>query len=665
MNAPYLRMQNDQDQMCRNCHRTRDVISHTAGSHPVNISYSSSASAKAKIADGSLLATPVQTPTAIPGKYSQAKLVNGMVLCSTCHGTHGTDSRSSTFDIVTSITFRPLSASKGYLLRVDAYGKTVNDVNICTNCHAKKKNHNLGGKNGTKPAQCNDCHSGHVEYDPAAVGDELLKNNNLIRRYLQYSSVGRKSKRIFYRYTGATTKEFTNASGKGVCQGCHYLPNSGADDHFTPGGTFPNIPSPDRLDCKTCHSHTQTSGSFSYGASSNCLSACHGWPPVNNNTTGVGSRTAGYVGYDESTTPHGSHAVGGATYYNFVCEQCHKGATMPQTPSTTQSYYREVFINTTGAGIYSGIRTTPTYSATLNLTPSPCNNVYCHSRGNSGTLLWKTGQNNITWGEGKKDSIIGLAGATRCNTCHDTAMATGSHTKHLVVGFGYGCVMCHATTVSDNTTLRDAAKQQVGSHVNGVRNVEFNDVSPAVGTTCATIACHSNGKGAAPVQLPVWGTATTGACGDCHQTKQFGNISSAAHNVSAHLSTALDDQCVRCHTYNGETAAPHVNGTINVNYSGAGSCAVNACHGTITAPTWTASYTGKDVCTKCHGTLSTTAELTANRYRMAPSLPAGTDTGNVSANPKTGAHQTHLRYTNNFSNYSTVDYRCRSCHGIT
>lgn len=652
--APYLRMANDQDQMCRNCHRTRDITDHKLGSHPVNISYTS-ASAKAKIAAGTLLATPAQVQTAIPGKYSKVKLVNGKVVCSTCHGTHGTDSRSSTFDIVTSLTFRPLSASRGYLLRVDAYGKTVNDLNICTNCHAQKKNHNLGGKNGTTPVQCNDCHSGHVEYDPAAVGDELIKNNNLVRRYLQYSTAGRPSKRVFYRYTGATTKEYYNAAKKGVCQSCHNPPN----DHYvggTPAGAFPDA---GHLNCNSCHTHTETSGSFSYGVGSNCLSACHGYPPVNNNTSGPGSRTAGYIGYDETTTPHASHSGGGTSYYNFVCNQCHKGYTMPQSPSTTQSFYREVFINTTGAGIYSGA--TATYSATLTTSPSTCNNVYCHSRGNG---TWKAGQNNVQWGNNTINTIIGLAGATRCNTCHDTAMATGAHARHLLGGFGYGCVNCHDTTVSDNTTLRDAAKQQVGSHVNGIKNVEFNDVSPAVGTTCANIACHSNGKGAAPIQVPVWGTPTTGQCGDCHQTKQFGNISSAAHNVSAHLSTAVDDQCVRCHSYNGETAAPHVDGTINVNYGGTG-CAINACHGTITAPTWTAAYTGKDTCTKCHGTLSTTAELTANRYLMAPSLPAGTDTGNVSADPKTGAHQTHLRYLNGFSNYSTVDYRCRSCHGIT
>lgn len=654
---PYLRYPNDKDQMCLNCHRSRNTKDHKLGTHPVNISYTS-ASAKAKIADGTLLATPVVTPTTTPGQVSQVKLINGMVVCSTCHGVHNTDSRSSTFDPFSSThTFGQLSSSAGYLLRVDAYGKTVNDVNICTNCHAKKKNHNLGGKNGTKPVQCNDCHSGHVEYDPAAVGAETTPNSNLVRRYLQYSTIGRPSKRIFYRYTGSL-REFTNASGKGVCQGCHYLPNAGGDDHFAGGGTFPNIPSPDRKNCTSCHQHAASTGAFSYSAGSNCLSACHGWPPVNNNTSGAGSRTSGYVGYDESKTPHGAHAAGGTSYYNFDCYQCHKGSAMPQSPSSTQSYYREVFLNTTGAGVWPG--TTATYTPTYNLLPSTCNNVYCHSRGNG---TWKAGQNAVQWGE-NITTIIGQPGATRCNTCHDTAMATGSHTKHLAsMSAGYGCVNCHATTVDNNTTLRASALQQIGSHVNGVKNVEFNDVSPAVGTTCATIACHSNGKGAAPREIPVWGTATTGQCGDCHMTRAFGNISSGRHKVTAHISTADDTQCNRCHTYTGETAAPHVNGTINVDYTVAG-CAANSCHGNITPPTWTVALTGIDVCTKCHGKATVSGGINAtNRYLVAPQYSSATEKGQVSADAKIGAHKTHLKYLNNFSNYSTVDYRCQSCHG--
>jgi predicted CxxxxCH...CXXCH cytochrome family protein len=40
-----------------------------------------------------------------------------------------------------------------------------------------------------------------------------------------------------------------------------------------------------------------------------------------------------------------------------------------------------------------------------------------------------------------------------------------------------------------------------------------------------------------------------------------------------------------------------------------------------------------------------------------------TGIGQVSNNLKVGAHQTHLRFFNGFSNYSTVDYRCSVCHG--
>lgn len=631
-NSPYLRYPNNTDQLCLNCHRPRDTKNHALGTHPVNVIYSSAYKANPT----EYLQNPVTNAVNPTG---QVKLVNGMVVCSSCHKTHNADSRTSTFDpYSTGHIFGKLSSSKGYLLRVDAKGKTANDLNICTNCHAGRKSHNKNGQN----VQCNDCHSGHVEYDAVAAAsgtaEEKKPNVNLVRRYLQYSTAGRVNKRIFYRYTGSTTKEFYNAAGKGVCQSCHNPPSTGVNNHNNGDGTFPN---PGHSSCNACHIHKETAGSFSYGLGTGCNSSCHGLPPTSN-TVGTGGKASGYTTYDESLTPHASHAAGGATYYRFACDQCHKGSTMPN------GNFVEVFQNHTG--ILAG--------ATAAYSSSTCSTVYCHSNGR-GTYVSLAWGNNI-------NSIMGLAPAARCVACHPAASYSPTHARHITA-MGYGCITCHSSTVSDNTTLLASARLANGSHVNGVKDIQYSGISPAVGSSCATIYCHSDGNGAAPIITPDWTIAASGACGACHKTAVQGPLATGAHTT--HFTLIADStpsvNCVKCHAYTVETAATHVNGTINVNYDGTG-CATNLCHGSIALPAWTGSYAGKDTCTKCHGTLTNTGVITPtsnNRYLVAPSDVAATDIGKVSANVKTGAHQTHLRYLNGFSNYSTVDYRCESCHG--
>ncbi|MDD2856914.1 MAG: CxxxxCH/CxxCH domain-containing protein, partial [Desulfuromonadaceae bacterium] len=162
-------------------------------------------------------------------------------------------------------------------------------------------------------------------------------------------------------------------------------------------------------------------------------------------------------------------------------------------------------------------------------------------------------------------------------------------------------------------------------------------------------------------------------CGICHGDST--TLSTGSH--AAHL--AVDNSCSYCHsganTDLSYVSANHVNGLIDVDstvgYSvdgqrgnGYGFCSTAICHGSIPSPQWGSAMTGIDSCTKCHGTPTAAGTInSSNRYLVAPADPAATDTGQVSTNPKTGAHQTHLRFFNGFSNYSTVDYRCESCHG--
>lgn len=634
LTAPFLRAANDSDQMCRNCHAPRDTKDHTFGTHPVNVSYSSAY----KASPTTFLSTPVKNTVNPTG---QVKLISGIVQCSTCHGVHNADSRTSTFDsFTTAHLYNNLSTSKGYLLRVDARGKAANDVNICTNCHTAKLAHNANAQN----IQCNDCHGGHVEYDASAPAE--LKNVFLVRRFNTYSAStgGFNKNRVLFRYTSAARREYYNYPAKtGVCQNCHNLTSG----HFVLGVEANGL---SRVVCSDCHKHNDVGGSFKAAG----CDVCHGYPPTTNTLGGKTGYAAGYgPAFDESTTPHGSHAAGGGSNYQYTCDQCHKGNTHQN------SVFTDVFKSPVGT-IAGG---TATY-----LSPN-CSNVYCHS---NGAGAYKAGQNPVAWGSLKKGTIIGQA--TECTTCHEnTAIVTGSHARH-VGSFAYGCVACHAATVSANTTLLPASRLAGGTHVNGIKDVQFSGVLPAVGATCSTVACHSDGKGSAPVITPVWGTASSGACNACHRTTSSApKLATGSHTlhfsvVSSSLGviTSADPAivCAKCHIYTAEVSATHVNGTLNVTTG----CSV--CHG-ATPPTWGINTTN-DTCTKCHGTPTAKSVITAaagNRYLVAPPKSlAGltgtlTGTGLVSNNVKVGAHQTHLQLFDGFNNYSTVDYRCQGCHG--
>ena len=280
--------------------------------------------------------------------------------------------------------------------------------------------------------------------------------------------------------------------------------------------------------------------------------------------------------------------------------------------------------------------------------------------------------------------VWGVNSAAGCAGCHNGAgvitavgPATGSHVKHN----DSTCINCHNVDTTATSSPSD------GTHADG--NVDVTNGYPATVAkhtinagytgTCSAASCHNNPYGSGSVVTPVWGT--TSGCAACHKDGgAFTGTGSApatgTHNAHMAISGTL---CSKCHdgaSANSNGGTSHNNGTVNVtnnypatakhaagSYSGTCSNTANGCHGTMTTPVWGTINT-YDTCTKCHGTGTPTASLTAdNRYVLAPTDATATDTGNVSANAKIGAHQTHLRFLNGFSNYSTVDYRCQGCHG--
>ena len=147
-NTHFTRMANDKDQMCMDCHRSRNKQSHLSGTHPVGdpvnggVKYSDAVAAHPT----KFNASPANANLANPTSDLGAKLSStGNIVCSTCHGVHYTDSRSSTFDGASSAkgrnNYANLSSGDGYILRTDRRSGKVSasdtfdskdKLNICT-----------------------------------------------------------------------------------------------------------------------------------------------------------------------------------------------------------------------------------------------------------------------------------------------------------------------------------------------------------------------------------------------------------------------------------------------------------------------------------------------------------------------------------------------------
>lgn len=568
------------DQLCVDCHRSRNVTDVQKGTHPVGFEYATS-----KAANNPSQYKPVPENANPSNTTSAMKLVDGKVLCSTCHGVHFTDSNARTVDGPASAALGQLSSSQGYLLRTDLRGGQASDLNICTNCHTGKTAHNRKGQN----IQCADCHGGHVE-----TGDGG-PNVWLVRRYMNYS--GGKEIDSYRRKVLHQAGKSNLAGQNGVCLACHAVP--------APGGPYPaEHASTDSAVCITCHAHDSSVGSFS----ADCTS-CHGMPPVQNTPGGPNgyAKTSQYdyktsgVFKDESLSGHAYHAA--ETGLGMTCNECHAGN------KHATGNFQQVFLQPQGTtAALNGA--TPKYNAN-----GTCATTYCHSNGAAGTLAaYKT----PAWANAK-GSIVGTPG--ECSACHDAAPATNAHGGHLA--FGFACNLCHSATVSGNSTIKDSSK-----HVNGVRDVMFSGIAVHGGTgsynnntaTCSALYCHSNGNknNLTYTAIPAWNSGTTLGCNGCHGTgnpfgapdyANGGPGASAANSHNAHVATSAD--CAVCHyttiDASGATMAAHLSGGVDVVFNPAvagpnasynpvnKTCANVACHGNALA-----QWGSKGGCLGCH-----------------------------------------------------------------
>ncbi len=626
-NRPFLRMANDSDQMCLDCHRSRNTADQTKGTHPVGIDYQQKASAKPAVFNAAPVNSNPLNPT------SAMKLLGGKVSCSTCHGVHTADSNSSTFDSFSSLPY--LKPSDGNLLRTDLHAATADGINICTNCHAGKAAHNGRGQN----IQCTDCHGAHVD-----AGDGSTPNVWLIKRNMA-------DDRAPVLFTSTTVKNYMSDDGSGVCQSCHAVPTgSGYQFHLTQTNAT----------CNNCHAHDNIKGSFSVDPNNACT-ACHGYPPLAN-VAGTGGYAAGYVNApsftDESNSGHASHA---SIPYQKACMNCHQGN------SHQTGTFQDVFVDTTGTVAASG-GLVPVYDKSA----QSCANVYCHSNAypRGGINITKT---TPSW-NGGKGKIIGSAG--ECDTCHSTAGSASptwslSHTRH-VNGYdanpNFTCTTCHAKTAAGNSAIFDTMSAR-SLHTNGQKDVVFNSFANGGiwnqnSALCSNLYCHSNVQGSAGIGAPGSYAAVTWnggpmTCGSCHVSMvKLGNISTATGSHRRHVQVYAYD-CSTCHgngysvTGNAVIAATHVDGVINVELSGIAStngakpnyyqgnnlpgngyanCSNIYCHSnvqgnggvglpvTFAAPVWGSAPLP---CGSCHANMATSAAATGSHVQHAQTAGYG------------------------------------------
>jgi predicted CxxxxCH...CXXCH cytochrome family protein len=620
-------MANDADQMCLDCHNSRNQTDHTKGTHPVGVTYPAG--------DPDFNAVPVNANPANP--TSAMKLIGGKVSCSSCHGVHTTDSNSATFDSFSSQT--DLKTSDGSLLRTDRKAATADGVNICTNCHTGKFTHNGRGQN----VQCTDCHGAHVDN-----GDGSTPNVWLVRRDM---GAGREK----VQFTSTTSKNYLDANSKGVCQSCHAVPTAaGYQFHLTQTN----------LTCNDCHTHGNTLGSFAVDPNKACDS-CHGYPPVAN-IKGAGGYASGYETSasftDESKSGHASHA---SSPYQKACVNCHNGNTHQA------GTFQDAFKDTTGTIAATG-GLAPQYNATA----QTCSAVYCHSNASprGGTTITKT---TPSWKDGK-GKIVGTVG--ECGSCHSAAgdatpTWSVSHSKHIngyAANANFTCSTCHAKTAASNSAIFGTMTARA-LHTNGTKDVSFNSFASGGAwdtnaATCSTLYCHSDvqgadGRGAATSTTPAWNSAAM-TCGSCHAAMvKLANISTATGSHKRHVQ-GYSFECSTCHgtgysVVNTTVSIPtHVDGTITMALTGTAATngAVPSYYQGTNVP-----GDGYDHCSNvyCHSNVQGNGGVGAPTTFAAPVWGAAIPTcGGCHANMATsaGASGSHVQHA------QTAAYSCVTCH---
>lgn len=501
---------------CRGCHGfppAQDVAGGPDG-YAVNGSFNYKNSGVFKVE-----ATTPHTAHAGSGVYQFA--------CSECHAgnKHGTGNFQQVFIAKTGI----MAASNGVTPQYDPTGAGTCSVYCHSNgvprgmaFAAKAVSWDMG--KGTiigAASECVSCHDG-------VVGTINTLNTNAHRKHVSNDGVtGRGFTCNICHADTATSNTAINDPSKHV-NGSKDLAFSG----IAAGSTF----NATDASCVT-YCHTNGNGgapnyaAFNWTTPAGTLgcTGCHGSVSTSSSPIATGKHSA-----------HTNAAINTSlgTGNEIGCAECHAKTLSSNTAFSNMANH----VN--GMKDYSGGR-----AGRYNATTKQCSNVYCHSNGNKGALVYN---NPAAW-----NSSVSYG----CNGCHGTTSPIGapdypnggsgtvtanSHNAHTA---GYAdtsvCANCHATTAS--TTGGKLANNS--THLNNVVNVSFNPTvaganitfDPATGT-CSNIACHGNGSAQ-------WGSKA--GCLACHALPigkraaigaQFNGNSHHVQGVSV-----TGEHCYQCH----------------------------------------------------------------------------------------------------------------------
>jgi predicted CxxxxCH...CXXCH cytochrome family protein len=234
-----------------------------------------------------------------------------------------------------------------------------------------------------------------------------------------------------------------------------------------------------------------------------------------------------------------------------------------------------------------------------------------------------------------------------------------------VIGTNFGCVSCHALTVSSDTVISNAAKHGNGLRdYSGARAGSYNSTSKV----CSNVYCHSDGKATFKSMTSAnWASSRTLDCKGCHgsdATPFFtsiagepnysnggaGDVKANSHNK--HVTSA--SSCVNCHSSSTTTgtsiksaATSHINGTFDVStekltWGANKTCSNISCHdagfhvGGYVTPSKQWGATVLADCSGCHGNKATASSALS------------------------GAHNKHMNDSANGGAFNCID-----CHSLT
>jgi len=279
---PYLRMSNQSNRMCLDCHVDRtdtSAVSHEPGSgvkdnHPVMVGYGYNSGLH-----DTLKASPDSNIFIL---YTTG---GATVLCTSCHSMHSGGSED------------------GQLLR----SKTTEGSDVCTGCHKTNgfdgitsgllANHN-GSKHANGPTVCLDCHTTHG-----------TRNIMLIKNKINGKDIN------FKNFSGANSMGMD--TGSSVCEACHTNTNYHLSSNAV-GGQGHNTSN----SCIKCHSHAT---GFSAGGGS-CRD-CHATTDADVDDYTYGNGTKALINSDEyDNAGHGrstAYPYTGNTGANLDCTDCH------------------------------------------------------------------------------------------------------------------------------------------------------------------------------------------------------------------------------------------------------------------------------------------------------------------------------------------------------